>query len=85
MTKKIKQEELKVPVPAINKILSVRKLTDKEVAKLINSLKKLVKDSSKNNLDIIAYVTMIVMNLLTASQFVELSKELKGKEKTTPK
>jgi len=81
MTKKIKQEELKVPVPAINKILSVRKLTDKEVAKLINSLKKLVKDSSKNNLDIIAYVTMIVMNLLTASQFVELSKELKGKEK----
>lgn len=60
--------EIKVPCLQLNKILTIRKLNSKQLKGLINKLKKFVKNSKPGNIDVLKYVRLVVLEILTLEE-----------------
>lgn len=74
-------KEYKVPCDGLSKIISLKKLSEREVKQIIKKLKQVIKSSSPGNADILSYIQVLVTATLTVGEkesLVKYVRPLKG-------
>lgn len=77
-------KEYKVPCDGLNKIISVKKLTEKNIKQLVSKLKQVIKASTPGNADIMHYIQILVTATLTVKEKESLIKYVKPLKGDTP-
>jgi ATP-dependent Clp protease ATP-binding subunit ClpA len=76
--------ELKLACPFLNRILTIRKLTNAQLKSLINDLKTFIRNSKPGNIDVFRYVKLVVLQVLTLDEKKAVTKFLAQFEKDVP-
>lgn len=61
-------EVYKIPCAPLDRILSLRKLTERQIIILLNKLRRMVMASKPGNLDVIQYVRLVISGVLTSNE-----------------
>lgn len=82
MTTKAKDpKEYKVPCDGLNRIISIRKLNERNIKQLVTKLKQVIQSSTPGNADIMHYIQILVTATLTVKEketLLKYVKDLKG-------
>jgi ATP-dependent Clp protease ATP-binding subunit ClpA len=74
--------DYKITCGILNQILTIRNLSEKQLLALYNKVKSLVKDTKPSTKNVLPFVKMIVLAVLTKEEIANLNKLLEGLNKT---
>lgn len=74
--------DYKITCGLLNQILTIRNLSEKQLLALYNKVKSLVKDTKPSAKNVLPFVKMIVLAVLTKEEIANLNKLLEGIDKT---